>query len=56
MGPGKLLLDFGTDFVILSAGPPGAVGPATSTEHPLPPTSLSAFRLVLSVYIYILYI
>ena len=25
VGPGKLLLDFGTDFLILSAGPPGPV-------------------------------
>ena len=29
MVPGKLLLGFCMDFVILSAGPPGAVGRAS---------------------------
>ena len=33
MGPGKLLLDFGTDLVILSAGPPGAVVRASPSNH-----------------------
>ena len=29
MGAGKLLLDFRKDFMILSAGPPGPVRPAS---------------------------
>ena len=33
MSLGKLLLDFGMDLVILSAGPPGAVLRASPSNH-----------------------
>ena len=54
MVPGKLLLGFCMEFVILSAAPPGAVGPGAVPPGavgpaPSPQSSLSAFRLVLSV-------
>ena len=55
MVPGKLLLGFCMDFVILSAAPPGpvwsrrAVPPGAVGRAPSPQSSLSAFRLVLSV-------